>query len=481
VSSAIARSAASLFIVLAIVVSLILYLQDEGGDDHDRLRCEMTPVYSVYDTCGVLACWQLRSRRLFLLSFLSASKARRMSSRFRHFSHLLSTTCCCDESLLNTSYNNMMLKTVASFALGKGISLKIARGSVLDFMAIPNQNETNYKAVGAIVNAANEGCLGGGGVDGAIGQAGGESLFRDRKALPVIPGGPGIRCRKGDAVITGPGNYGKLRVPYVIHAVGPAYFEFEDMMEDEDDFSYPDSLLRSAYQQTLERCKENNITDVGFSLLSAGIFRGRQSMKNVLAIGVAGIRDWVETTEDCGTLKTVTLCGFSGHETAMLMYACKQELLGEGGAQDDSSDEENSNGEATPNPKRTRPSSDSETDDSVADDKKDESKPSSQVATSEGDVPSNEAAPMDMDGQDDGVEISLTTTDEAPAAEEELPKTAVATTVPEGVIEDTEVEKKQAGKEAESEGSKDTTASTTCEAENGGSGDDQVETSTQKP
>jgi hypothetical protein len=163
------------------------------------------------------------------------------------------------------------------------------------------------------------------------------------------------------------------------------------------------------------------------------------------------------------------------------MYACKQELLGEGGAQDDSSDEENSNGEATPNPKRTRPSSDSETDDSVADDKKDESKPSSQVATSEGDVPSNEAAPMDMDGQGDGVEISLTTTDEAPAAEEELPKTAVATTVPEGVIEDTEVEKKQAGKEAESEGSKDTTASTTCEAENGGSGDDQVETSTQKP
>ncbi|KAG7366307.1 Appr-1-p processing protein [Nitzschia inconspicua] len=219
----------------------------------------------------------------------------------------------------------MMLKTVASFALGRGISLNIARGSVLDFAAPAS-------GVGAIVNAANEGCLGGGGVDGAISDAGGSNLMRDREALPQVQGMRDVRCETGSAVITGPGDYGKLHVPYVVHAVGPAYFQYQGMImegREDDPFALPDSLLFSAYKESLQRCQENGITDVGFSLLSAGIFRGERSMPKVLAIGIIAIRDWVSETTDVGKLKSVTLCGFSERE-AILLQNVGRTILGEG-------------------------------------------------------------------------------------------------------------------------------------------------------
>ena len=214
----------------------------------------------------------------------------------------------------------MMLKTVATFAVGtKGLSLKIARGSVLDFVAAAPSS------VGAIVNAANEGCLGGGGVDGAINDAGGPNLWKDREDLPLIEGTTNIRCRTGDAVITGPNKYGSLDVPYIVHAVGPNYMHYDndDDDDDDDDFSLPDELLYSAYQSSLERCIENDVSDVAFSLLSAGIFRGRQSLTNVLAIGAVAIKDWADSKDDCGSLQSVTLCGFSERETRELIKVCK--------------------------------------------------------------------------------------------------------------------------------------------------------------
>lgn len=99
--------------------------------------------------------------------------------------------------------------------------------------------------------------------------------------------GCGIRCPTGSAVITGPNRYGSLAVPFVVHAVGPSYFSF-------DNFEEPDQLLRSAYIASLDRCQENGIADVAFSLLSAGIFRGNRKLGTVLQIGVEAIRDWAE-------------------------------------------------------------------------------------------------------------------------------------------------------------------------------------------
>ena len=120
----------------------------------------------------------------------------------------------------------------------KQIRLTVAQGSVVEFAS----------PFGAIVNAANEGCLGGGGVDGAITKAGGLPLALDREALPLL--GRGMRCPTGGAKLTGPGTYGSLGVPYVIHAVGPNYMYFDE----ENDVATPNQLLRSAYQQSLDCC-----------------------------------------------------------------------------------------------------------------------------------------------------------------------------------------------------------------------------------
>mmetsp|Transcript_5948 Transcript_5948/g.12380 ORF Transcript_5948/g.12380 Transcript_5948/m.12380 type:complete len:234 (+) Transcript_5948:103-804(+) len=166
----------------------------------------------------------------------------------------------------------------------------ISRGSVVDFSHPDNPRSC------AIVNAANEECLCGGGVDGAISNAGGPNLFEDRYALPVV--GFNIRCPTGSAVITGPNAYHKLHVPYVIHAVGPNYVYMST------DLSQGDELLASAYTSSLARGKEAKLEAIAFSLLSAGVFRGPKTLKDVLRIGVNAI------------------CNFDGYEGLMEVHMC---------------------------------------------------------------------------------------------------------------------------------------------------------------
>ena len=272
----------------------------------------------------------------------------------------------------------MNLKTIATFGLGETkigtsaksiVSLKIAQGSVIDFSlsstgkteksssSSSSPQDSSRHGVGAIVNAANERCLGGGGVDGAINNAGGPTLWKDREALPVLLEENMLRCHTGGAVVTGPGRYGNLHVNYVVHAVGPAYPFFPKHIDGDDtdendsdsdsdvrthnEFALSDALLRSAYQESLDRCREKGITDVAFSLISAGIFRGKRSLFDVLAIGVLAIRDWVveqekinstPTSNDDGEdrvpsspyrLQNVTLCGYSKYEVQVLKKVCR--------------------------------------------------------------------------------------------------------------------------------------------------------------
>jgi len=170
----------------------------------------------------------------------------------------------------------------------------------VDFSYPPNPQSS------AIVNAANEGCLGGGGVDGAIGAAGGPNLFADRQALPTVGGNRGVRCKTGNAVLTGPNSYGDLHTSYVIHAVGPNYMRYE--LDEADD------LLSSAYASSLECAKGAHLESIAFSLLSAGIFRGSRSLKEVLKIGIDSIYNFGGYTE----LQEVHMCAFSEIEAVTL-------------------------------------------------------------------------------------------------------------------------------------------------------------------
>ncbi len=110
--------------------------------------------------------------------------------------------------------------------------------------------------VDAIVNAANNGLWGGGGVDGAIHRAAGPVLARECTGIRDRQGG----CPTGEAVITGAGN---LSARYVIHTVGPVWHGGGQ--------GEPEQLY-NCYGNSLKLAEEHRLCTGAFPAISTGVY-----------------------------------------------------------------------------------------------------------------------------------------------------------------------------------------------------------------
>lgn len=115
---------------------------------------------------------------------------------------------------------------------------------------------TKFK-VDAIVNAANNSLLGGGGVDGAIHKAGGKQILEECIEIRSRQGG----CKTGEAVIT---TAGKLPAKHVIHTVGPIWHGGDNKEKE---------LLAYCYINSLKLAATNKAETIAFPNISTGVYR----------------------------------------------------------------------------------------------------------------------------------------------------------------------------------------------------------------
>lgn len=133
------------------------------------------------------------------------------------------------------------------------------------------RGDITTQEVDAVVNAANSGLMGGGGVDGAILRAGGPAQLQSRQELRdrigQLPTGQAAASDAGD-----------LYARWVIHVVGPVFTTGEDRSP----------LLASCYREALRVADELGVRTIAFPAVSAGIYGWPMRSAAEIAVGTVG-------------------------------------------------------------------------------------------------------------------------------------------------------------------------------------------------